>query len=371
LLRGDRRPTRAFVEPTGALAIFATPKPAADIPAAPGLPSSNPVVTITPNLAGLLQSDRLPVRPFVAPPIPATASAALNVDADPPVASQFMGANSTIMISDPNLAALLRNDRRPTKPFQPPPQVAPSKNTGAQTLAAPPQIATSDLRASSVIGLLSLPDTPVYVAVAAIPPANQISALGPTGSGGVGNGSAGASTSKEATSVKPAGSSPEDLPLRGTTQLSFPKDGKFGAVVLGSSAATPYIESVGALSGKFVYSAFVSVGLRKKWILQYSLSKTEDQELAEKGRAEALEAPWPYRIVRPDQIGAGSVNYILVRGVLTVDGRFDHLALLFPTELDNSDLLMRALKQWIFRPASRDGEPTQVDILLIIPTQPD
>ena len=51
------------------------------------------------------------------------------------------------------------------------------------------------------------------------------------------------------------------------------------------------------------------------------------------------------------------------------EGRFDHLALLFPTKLQNADLLMRALKQWLFRPATRDGTPTEVEILLIIPNQ--
>jgi len=41
----------------------------------------------------------------------------------------------------------------------------------------------------------------------------------------------------------------------------------------------------------------------------------------------------------------------------------------FPDELERRDLLMSSLKLWAFRPATRDGVNTSVEVLLIIPRQ--
>jgi len=160
-----------------------------------------------------------------------------------------------------------------------------------------------------------------------------------------------------------------DLPITQTVRFTLPKEGKFSVVVAGLSAAAPYAESVGALSGKTVYNVFIGVGLRKKWILQYCLPKTEEQKSTVKGRVEPIEPPWPYAIVRPEEMGATEREYVLVHGILKSDGRFDNLALVYPHEIDRKELLMSSLKQWAFRPASRDGVPSEVEILLIIPSQ--
>lgn len=155
--------------------------------------------------------------------------------------------------------------------------------------------------------------------------------------------------------------------MPGTTRLNLPKDGKFSVVVSGSSPAGPYAESAGALSGKMVYSVYISVGLRKKWILQYCLAKAEEQKIAVRGRALPIEAPWPYVIVRPETMSFS--EYVIVHGILGADGRFDQLGLLFPGDLEKKDLLISSLKQWTFRAATRDGVPSEVEILLIIPGQ--
>lgn len=371
LLRNERLPVRPFAAPGAPGGEAGTTKPVADIPAAPRLAGVNPLVTITdPALARLLEHGGLPVRAFVAPGVVSSAApkAAPQIPAPPQVAH----ANPVIAIADPNLAALLlRGQRVPTRTFQARPADPSGKSPAVRAIAAPPQITAPDLNAGNVVALLSLPNVPVYATMAAIPPANQVPPPEPSGSGGSGGRGGATAVSANAT-ISPAGntvSGMDDAALPGTTRLNFSKDGKFGAVVLGSSAAAPYVESIGALSGKLVYSAFVGVGLRKKWILQYSLPKGEEQKTSDKGRTEALEAPWPYHIVRPDQIGAADSNYVIVRGALTAEGHFDHLVLLFPTKLQNADLLMLALKRWLFRPATRDGAPTEVEILLIIPNQ--
>ena len=185
-----------------------------------------------------------------------------------------------------------------------------------------------------------------------------------SGNGGAGSGSASGNAGN--------GSDPNgrpDLPMGQVTRFTLPKEGKFPVVVAGLSAAAPYAESVGVLSGKTVYNVFIGVGLRKKWILQYCLSRTEEQKNTVKGRVEPIEPPWPYVIVRPNEMTAGEREYVLVHGILKTDGRFENLALVYPREIDRKELLISSLKQWTFRPASRDGVPSEVEVLLIIPSQ--
>ncbi len=146
------------------------------------------------------------------------------------------------------------------------------------------------------------------------------------------------------------------------TRLTLPKDGKFGVVVLGSAGSAMYPESVSALSGKVVYTVYLKMGLRKSWILQYCLVKSPAESAANKGTAATpLDAPWPFLMMRPDQWSASDPDYIVIHGMVTSAGQFEQLAMVFPEQLDERDLLLRSLKLWAFRPAARDGEPVAVE----------
>lgn len=164
-----------------------------------------------------------------------------------------------------------------------------------------------------------------------------------------------------------AGSSegPDANAVAGVTRISLPKDGRYGVVVTGSSQAVPYAETVGALSGNIVYTVYLNVGLRKKWILQYCLTKEAASSIP-RGSSTAVDAPWPFLIFRPDQLKQPG-DYVILHGQIDKDGRFDQLAMVFPDQFEQKDLLMNALKTWAFRPASRDHVATAVEILLIIP----
>jgi hypothetical protein len=180
-----------------------------------------------------------------------------------------------------------------------------------------------------------------------------------SGNGGVGVGSGAGKAG--------AGSSDgfdADAPV-GFTRIILPKDGRYGVVVSGSSQAVPYPETVGALSGKMVYTVYLNVGLHKKWILQYCLTK-ESASSIPRGSSTAVDAPWPFLIFRPDHLEQPS-DYVIVHGQIDKDGRFDQLAMVFPEQFDQKDLLINSLKLWAFRAASRDRVATAVEVLLIIP----
>jgi hypothetical protein len=199
------------------------------------------------------------------------------------------------------------------------------------------------------------------------------------GSAPSGNGSASSGTGEAAGSPNGSGTGPGTTSgtgasagplgsdIAGLTRITLPKEGKFGVVVSGAAGSTPYPESVGALSGKVVYTVYVKVGLRKSWILQYCLPQAA--ESARKGTATSLDAPWPFLMLRLDRLSDFEPDYVMVHGMLTSAGQFDQLAMLFPAELEQRDLLLKSLKLWAFRPASRDGQPVAVEVLLIIPRQ--
>jgi hypothetical protein len=113
----------------------------------------------------------------------------------------------------------------------------------------------------------------------------------------------------------------------------------------------------------------MKVGLRKSWILQYCLPTATHQNAVNGTSGASLAAPWPFLIMRPDQIADADTDYIIVHGMLNAAGQFDQLSMVFPAELEKKNLLLNSLKLWAFRPASRDGEPVEVEVLLIIPSE--
>jgi hypothetical protein len=59
----------------------------------------------------------------------------------------------------------------------------------------------------------------------------------------------------------------------------------------------------------------------------------------------------------------------MVHGFVNTAGRFEQLAVIFPTELAEAKFLLRALQQWQFRPAMQNGQASQVEVLIIIPAE--
>ncbi len=152
------------------------------------------------------------------------------------------------------------------------------------------------------------------------------------------------------------------------TRVDVPKDGHFGAVVVGSSLAEEYPETVGVWSGRLVYTVYLHVGLPKSWILQYGLPRSAEASAA--GRVVRPEAPWPYLMERFQLApGDSDADAIMIHGFVNAGGRFENLAIVFPTEFAQAKFVLNALAQWQFRPAVLNGKIEAVEVLLIIPDQ--
>lgn len=170
----------------------------------------------------------------------------------------------------------------------------------------------------------------------------------------------------------PSGTAPNsgsgDEAMAGATLVTVPRDGRFGSVIVGDSLQDRYPEVADMWSGRLTYSAYLHVGLAKSWILQYSLPRSADASSA--GTVARLDAPWPYSIVRPN-LDPGSIDAdaLMIHGFVNQTGRFDTLTIVFPEGFPKAQFVLAALQKWQFRPASQDGQPARVEVLLIIPDQ--
>jgi len=151
-----------------------------------------------------------------------------------------------------------------------------------------------------------------------------------------------------------------------TVHITHPKEGQFGSVVVGDSLQDKYPEIAEQWSGRMAYTVYLSVGLPKSWVLQYSLPRGGEASVTH------LQPPWPYNIVRPN-IAPGSIDAdaLMIHGFVNQDGRFEGLAVAFPQEFAQAQFVLSSLAQWQFRPATQNGQNVKVEVLLIIPDVPE
>ena len=152
--------------------------------------------------------------------------------------------------------------------------------------------------------------------------------------------------------------------------IKLPKDGEFGAVVVGSSLEDKYPETAELWSGNMAYTVDLHVGLAHSWILQYSLSRADDAASA--GNTTHIEAPWPYNIVRPNiPPGAIDADALMIHGFVNQAGRFEQLTVAFPPEFTEAKFVLDQLAKWEFRPATQGGQNVRVEVVLVIPEIPE
>lgn len=278
---------------------------------------------------------------------------------------------------------------------------------GINMVELPPSTLSQVAAQPTPTALLSLSDLRMNNGTAVLPPINETAkssapgtlqtaaerntgAEGSGGSAGKGQGSgagkpADAPSSAVAPSAAPPGqpngtaAGPAEGANSGTgqgddqpaaTEITLPKNGQFGAVVVGDSIQDEFPEMSGVWSGRMAYTVYLHVGLARSWILQYSLPRDADAGAA--GMVERLEAPWPYNIVRPNLApGAINADALMVHGFVNQAGRFEALSMVFPQNFPQAQFVLKSLAQWQFRPASHNGQVAKVEVLLIIPEELD
>ena len=150
------------------------------------------------------------------------------------------------------------------------------------------------------------------------------------------------------------------------TRIELPPHSRPPVSLLGLSVAGQYGEVANQMQARVVSTIYLDMGLKKRWILEYWTAQPD-----QKGGITRLDAPWPYVMLRPKVEFSPGENVVLIRGVLTTEGQLQDLSPLLPPHRSREDRLFEALAQWKFRPASRNGQPLPVEVLLVIPRQPE
>ena len=127
---------------------------------------------------------------------------------------------------------------------------------------------------------------------------NAAAGTGAGGQRGGANGLSGAEGSVTAGASQPT-----------VVHIMLPKDGKYGVVVVGSSLAEDYPETVNMWRDRLAYTVYLRVGVAKNWILQYSIPRAQ---VASGGSAIRPDAPWPYDITRPSIDANANTDAIMV-----------------------------------------------------------
>jgi hypothetical protein len=355
-----------------------------DLPAHVKLKEKVPVPTI------VIWSPRKTVAKTLVAPLPERPTAAdVNPAADPP--------NEEVNLADLSISS--------TNALAEANEILPSTTSplaihGPDQLQLPPATASQTSAQPTPAAVMSLSDLQMREGTVSLPPVNETSTLSSPGAlaqgpaansprAGSGNPASTASgVGRGQITGNPGDPSPAARKLNGeklgagqsaeaetdsgdqptTDQITLPKDGQFGAVVVGATLEEKYPEAAQVWSGRMAYTVYLHVGLAKSWILQYSLPNAEDAAAA--GNISRLEAPWPYNIVRPN-LSADTINAdaLMVHGFVNQAGRFERLAVAFPVEFVQAQFVLDALEQWQFRPAAQNGQNERVEVVLIIPEE--
>jgi hypothetical protein len=180
----------------------------------------------------------------------------------------------------------------------------------------------------------------------------------------------GPSSSKSDGPEPQAGTGPADIDSNqlSTTTVNVPRDGRFSSIIVGNSLQDQYPEIGGVWNGRVVYTVYLHVGLARSWVLQYSLAHAS--EAPQSGPVSAIEAPWPFSIVRPNlDPGSLDADALMIHGFVNQAGHFEALNMVFPQAFPQAQFVIAALEKWQFRPAMQGGQSARVEVLLIIPEQ--
>jgi hypothetical protein len=277
--------------------------------------------------------------------------------------------NQEIELADVSVASTSLAPRLEAMPAA---TTSPLETHSAKLLQMAPATPSELLEPPAPTAVLSISDVRMSDGAVFLPPVNNVAKSTGSALANASNNAGGAANPLHKSG--PEQEEVDDIAIDGrrlsTEHIVLPRDGRFGVVVVGNSVVEDFPETPEVWANRMAYTAYLHVGLKKNWILQYSTTRAADATGA--GRVARLEAPWPYEISRPNLLSRDlNADALMVHGVLNQAGRLESLVIAFPANFRYASFVLRALRQWQFRPARQNGQPTVVEVLLIIPEETD
>lgn len=215
------------------------------------------------------------------------------------------------------------------------------------------------------------------VASASGPGAASASGPGRGGTASATSSGGGAGTPGNATGgISIAGGAPTGGPIPKGGIQRRPSNGSFDAVVVQSTSSDPFPDSKELLTGRPIYTVYVTLGTAKDWALYFCVPGEKEApaqgnptqaNVVKIGTATPVQAPYPTTVARPDVSVPSFYKQILVHGYVTAAGRVENLKVVRPIKAETDQALLASLARWEFRPATRDGANIGVEFVLSIP----
>jgi hypothetical protein len=190
------------------------------------------------------------------------------------------------------------------------------------------------------------------------------------GGGGTGGAGSGAGAGSQAVSIVWGSTTP--IPYNVPVRMLQPNRSAFD-VLIQATASELGAEAEDALSGRPVYMVYLPLGTAKQWILQYCQpAPREDNAEREVAVVQLtapsiIKAPFPLLVYKPPLKFPDDLAYMLVHGQISAEGRIFNLRVVRGAAQQVDNAVLSSLEKWEFRPASQDGMPVPVEILLAIP----
>ena len=189
-----------------------------------------------------------------------------------------------------------------------------------------------------------------------------------TGSKGLGSGARGDGTGAGLTALSLNANSV-------SIRTESPNTSSFEVVVVNQSAGEILPEGAGILTGQPVYTVYMAVpGSPREWILQYAVPHSrepvvrQDENSIQLGAATPLRAPYPLRKGTLQLGEQGPVSgRVVVYGAISEKGSVEDLRVIRGLRGEVDAAVVACLRQFLFRPAVRDGVPVLVEALFGIP----
>jgi hypothetical protein len=371
-----------------------------ELPVSPAKPKAEPLVLQPPQQSAELAA-RLPqvmfwaretprlqapaAKPFVRPGRVEAAAPRPDLAAPP----RLDAPNQEPRISDLNIASALASVPHPALVLPPSSATIP-----VRLLDQPP----GELRSGSIEGTAGDPANLIVLSSDPLPPnrvmtvpgGNNLGSL-PEPGNGTGSGTGTGAASEPAVTAKASGAGTGagdgtdagfgDLREGGQLEALLPSipirmirpaNGDFDLVIVQSSLPDLMPKTTGMLSGQPVYSVYLHLGAGKDWILQYCEphSKANFQRtknIVNLADAYSIDAPFPRLMVAPDLEALDLKSYTIIHGTLSAAGQLSDLTLKTGPEKSPLRAILPLLQQWEFRPATKNGQPVEVEVLFAIP----
>jgi len=375
-----RRIPRRFVSP-GQTA----PRPPAQTPNVAPLPmelvSAEPVPSLTQARLNLPRTPPPPPEPVKTPEGPPSAQegAPLNILS---LSNRDVPFSDKLMIPPGNIAAESSVDDA---------GAAAAAQPASRTPSATPRAGGAASASASAASVNPAPETGIGRAVTGA--GSGVAIAGPTASSGAVVMVGGAATGPSPAGATPGGSGVTITGAGSGTavgtraagggaaggriapgQVITRSGGTYDTVVVQTSPVDQYPETRGLLTGRPIYSVYVSVGSQRDWTLFFCIPNERpapnNTPVVQLGTpAIPVKAPYATKLMRPDIALPVYERYVLVHGFVSPEGRFEALRIVRSIRPEIDRALLATLTNWEFQPAQRQNAPVRVEFLLSIPAR--